>query len=65
MACEGLEFLGVEVNPALNDSAIGRDMVISTGGARVRVLVVPTDEEQMIAIDTLAVAQAGGHFVNA
>ena len=44
--CEGLEFLGVVLDPARN-AAHGPE--ISVPGARTRVLVIPTDEERMIA----------------
>jgi acetate kinase len=44
--CEGLGFLGAELDAAANDRHAG---VISTGGSRVTVRVIRTDEEQMIA----------------
>jgi acetate kinase len=56
LTCAGLEFIGVEVDPGMNAAANGRETVISPPQARVKVLVVPTNEERMIAEDTLAVA---------
>ena len=50
----GLEFLGVELDEAKNRANFGEEEVISTPGSRVKVVVVPTDEELMIASDTLA-----------
>jgi acetate kinase len=44
--CANLEFLGVQLEPAANDA---NDAVISAPGSRVRVRVIPTDEELMIA----------------
>ena len=44
--CRGLEFLGIEVNEALNDKNAS---VISTRTSEVIIRVIPTDEEQMIA----------------
>ncbi len=44
--CAGLEFLGVEIDPARNDAG---DAVISSGAGRVAVRVMHTDEESMIA----------------
>ncbi len=44
--CAGLEFLGVELDPARNDAHARR---ISTATARVPVYVVPTDEESVLA----------------
>ena len=50
--CEGLEFLGIEIDEALNERVRGQEQVISTKGSRVKIIVVPTNEELMIAIDT-------------
>lgn len=51
--CEGLEFLGVRVDPALNrEMTGGREGRISPPGARPEVWVIPTDEELLIARDT-------------
>ncbi len=51
--CEGLEFMGVKVNPEVNLSIRGEEAYISTEDSAVKVLVVPTDEEYMIAADTM------------
>jgi len=53
---EGLEPLGIELDPAANE-ARGREATISTPASRIRILVVPTNEELMIARDTLAVTR--------
>ena len=50
--CEGLEFLGIELDEQVNTGARGKEMIISKKDARVKVMVVPTNEELMIAIDT-------------
>lgn len=52
--CAGLGVLGVSVDQAANDIARKGNPDISAADARVATLVVPTDEELMIAIDTLA-----------
>lgn len=52
-ACKNLEFMGIKIDPALNDGMRGKEMVISTADSPVKVIVVPTDEEYMIASDTL------------
>lgn len=52
---EGLEVMGIRVDPARNEAAVGREAEISPDGARVRVLVIPTNEELIIARDTLRV----------
>lgn len=50
--CDGLEFLGVELDEQLNAGLRGIESTISKKEARVKVMVVPTNEELMIAIDT-------------
>ncbi len=51
---EGLEFLGIKLDDAKNKANFGEEEIISTPDSRVKVVVVPTDEELMIASDTLA-----------
>ncbi|MDL2273592.1 acetate kinase [Oscillospiraceae bacterium OttesenSCG-928-G22] len=48
--CEGLDFLGISIDSAKNDTRGTVD--ISAPGARVKTLVVPTNEELVIANDT-------------
>ena len=50
--CEGLEFLGVKIDAEKN-KVRGEEAVISTDDSRVKVCVIPTDEELMIATDTM------------
>ena len=52
--CRGLEFLGIEIDEAVNATVRGREAVISSPTSRVKVVVVPTDEEIVIARDTQA-----------
>jgi acetate kinase len=47
--CEGLAALGIRIDAARNDSARGSAREISATGSRVKVLVIPTDEELEIA----------------
>ena len=47
----GLEFMGVKMDAQANNVR-GRETVISTADSRVKVLLIPTDEELMIAMDT-------------
>jgi len=55
---EGLEFLGVEFSKEANHGKRGKEVVISTPASRVTVLVVPTNEELVIAQDTLEIVDA-------
>ncbi len=52
--CNGLSFMGVEIDVEKNKTIHGEEAVISTPNSKVTVVVVPTDEELMIASDTLA-----------
>ena len=55
-ACEGLEYMGVKLDAEKN-KVRGEEKVISTDDSKVKVVVVPTDEELMIATDTLAILE--------
>ena len=57
-ALKDLEFLGIEVYYDKNKANFGEEEIISTPNSRVKVVVVPTDEELLIASDTLALIQA-------
>ncbi len=48
---EGLEFMGIKIDPELN-KVRGEERDISAADATVKTLVIPTDEEMMIAMDT-------------
>ncbi len=50
--CEGLEFLGIDLDEQVNTGLRSRETTISKKDARVKVMVVPTNEELMIAVDT-------------
>ena len=53
--CDGLEFLGIKIDPVKNDMR-GKEMEISAAGSKVHVMVIPTNEELMIARDTKRLA---------
>ena len=51
---EGLEFMGVKVDKEKNWNAPrGEEVLISTADSKVKVFVIPTDEEMVIAEETL------------
>jgi len=54
--CKGLEHLAIKIDPAKNESAKGAEADISAEESKVKVLVVPTDEEAAIANDTYQIA---------
>jgi acetate kinase len=53
--CHGLTYLGVELDEELNNKSRGKEVEISTKNSKVRVVVIPTDEELTIASDTLEI----------
>ena len=54
--CDGLGWLGIELDRERNAAlAPGAEGEVSADGARVRIAVIPTDEELMIARETAAV----------
>jgi acetate kinase len=52
MSCHGLEFLGIELDNVKNADAVRKEAIISNEKSRVKVLVIPTNEELIIAEDT-------------
>ena len=52
----GLEFMGIQIDDEKN-SKRGEEIDVSTDDAKVRVLVIPTNEELMIAMDTAALVK--------
>jgi acetate kinase len=52
---EGLEFLGIVIDNEKSLKSRGREEIISTPESPVKVIVIPTDEELMIASDTFEV----------
>ena len=55
--CAPLGFMGVELNTELNAKIRGTETVISTPDSKVKVVVIPTDEEYLIARDTEAIVE--------
>ena len=53
-ACAGLEYMGVKIDHDINNATRGEEGIISTADSKVKVVVIPTDEEMMIASDTMA-----------
>ena len=51
--CENMEWMGVKLDKAKNSTIHGEEAVISTPDSKVTVVVIPTDEELMIATDTM------------
>ncbi|MDO4770573.1 acetate kinase [Porphyromonas sp.] len=56
IVCADMEYCGIELDTELNAKTRGKEIVISKPSSKVTVMIVPTDEELMIATDTLALA---------
>ena len=54
---EGLEFMGVELDKEVNARTRGEEAILSTPTSKVKVLLIPTDEELMIATDTYEIVK--------
>ena len=55
--CEGLEYMGVELDCAKNETIYSKEELISKDSSKVKVVVVPTDEELVIARDTKQIVE--------
>lgn len=54
--CQGMEWLGIDIDQKLNNKAIkGKEMNISKKDSKLKVFVIPTNEEMIIARDTVRV----------
>ncbi|MBR4400918.1 MAG: acetate kinase [Synergistes sp.] len=53
--CENMEYMGIKIDAEKNNCR-GKEVIFSTPDSRVTVMVVPTDEEMVIARDTLRCA---------
>ncbi len=59
LICDNLSWLGVELDPHLNESMInGNEGVISKDGSPLKIFVIPTNEELLIARDTVRLIAA-------
>ncbi|UJF36145.1 acetate kinase [Paenibacillus hexagrammi] len=56
--CQQLTYLGIELDEERNRSGRGTEKAITTEASSVQVLVIPTNEEWMIAMDTYSLVQA-------
>lgn len=59
--CEGMEWAGLRIDAAKNSEMVGREGLISTGDSKLSAYAIPTDEELMIARDTVRVIKGAAH----
>jgi acetate kinase len=55
-SCEGLEFLGIKIDPEKNRNC-KKEAIISDSNSKVKVMAISTNEELMIAKDTMAITE--------
>ncbi len=55
--CDSMEFMGLEIDKEINGKTRGEEIVLSTASSKTKVVVIPTDEELMIALDTLSLTK--------
>lgn len=51
--CKDMEYMGIELDNDINAKVRGEEAIISTPASKVKVVVIPTDEELLIASDTM------------
>jgi len=54
---ENLEFMGISIDKEKNETCIGKEMIISKDDSKVKILVIPTNEELVIAEDVVKVME--------
>jgi acetate kinase len=54
-ACSDMEWLGISIDQKVNSTVHGVEKIISTPESKIKVVVIPTDEEFMIASDTMQI----------
>jgi len=53
--CKNMEFMGIELDEELNDKVRAQEVLISKPSSKVKVVIIPTDEELTIARDTVEI----------
>jgi acetate kinase len=59
--CEGMEWAGLRIDPAKNQQTVGREGKISIEDSKLHAYAIPTDEELLIARDTVRVIRGVSH----
>ena len=59
--CTGMEWAGLHIDPPNNQATVGREARISTEDSKLLAYAIPTDEELLIARDTLRVIKGEPH----
>jgi acetate kinase len=59
--CAGMEWAGLKIDEARNQQTVGKEGLISTDGSKLLAYAIPTDEERLIARDTVRVIEGVPH----
>lgn len=59
--CEGMEWAGLKIDETKNQQTVGQEGLISTDDSRLLAYAIPTDEELLIARDTVSVIMGRPH----
>ncbi len=59
--CSGMEWAGLKVDKGRNEQAVGKEAQISTDDSKLKAYVIPTDEELLIARDTVRCIAGESH----
>ena len=59
--CAGMEWAGLKIDSARNSETVGKEAMISTDDSRLLAYAIPTDEELLIARDTVRVIKGESH----
>ena len=59
--CEGMEWAGLAIDAARNQAAVAKEAIISTEASKLAAYAIPTDEEVLIARDTVRVILGEPH----
>jgi acetate kinase len=59
--CTNLQALGIEMNAKKNNELSGKERFVSTANSKVKIMIIPTNEELMIARESKACLRAGAH----
>jgi acetate kinase len=61
LTCDKMDGLGIRIDDEKNKNVGGKESNISTSDAKVQTLVIPTNEELVIALDTQRIVESGSH----
>jgi acetate kinase len=60
---KGFEFMGIEMDVEINSKSFATETVLSTPSSKVKLVIIPTDEEYMIASDTMNILNSQSNSI--